>query len=170
MIDDNRADAVSKHEPDTRHPTNRLGRTADAFALLGPGGLRGSSIMGRPPMIFRSRNPTLLRILGSPKRTCDGWTRREMLLAGGLGLLGLDLPQFFRLSELQANQPRDYRLSRQFGRAKSVILIHLYGAHSQLETFDPKPDAPVEVRGELKSISSTLPGLRVCELLPNLAR
>jgi hypothetical protein len=93
-----------------------------------------------------------------------------MLLAGGLGLLGLDLPQFFRLSELQANQPRDYRLSRQFGRAKSVILIHLYGAHSQLETFDPKPDAPVEVRGELKSISSTLPGLRVCELLPNLAR
>src|SRR6516162_4799035 len=93
-----------------------------------------------------------------------------MLRAGSLGLLGLSLPDFFRLSTARANQPRSAAASKHFGRAKSVILIHLYGAHSQLETFDPKPDAPVEIRGELKSISSTLPGLRVCELLPNLAR
>jgi hypothetical protein len=93
-----------------------------------------------------------------------------MLRAGGLGLLGLDLPSFFRLSELHANQPRRAAPARHFGRAKSVILIHLYGAHSQLETFDPKPAAPVEVRGELKSIRSAVPGLDVCELLPDLAK
>ncbi len=112
----------------------------------------------------------MLRILGSPKRLCDGWTRREMLRAGGLGLLGLGLPDFFCLREAQANQPRHAAPARHFGRAKSVILLHLYGAHSQLETFDPKPDAPVEIRGELKSIRSAVPGLDVCELLPNLAR
>jgi hypothetical protein len=112
----------------------------------------------------------VLRILGSPKRLCEGWTRREMLRAGGLGLLGLNLPDFFRLSEVQANQPRHAAPTKHFGRAKSVILIHLYGAHSQLETFDPKPAAPAEIRGELKSIPSAVPGLDVCELLPNLAR
>jgi hypothetical protein len=112
----------------------------------------------------------MLRILGSPKHLCEGWTRREMLRAGGLGVFGLNLPEFFRLSELQANQPAHAAPARHFGRAKSVILIHLYGAHSQLETFDPKPTAPVEVRGELKSICSAVPGLDVCELLPDLAK
>src|SRR5262249_16445761 len=69
--------------------------------------------------------------------------------------------------ELQASAPaRD----RSFGRAKACILLYLYGAHSQLETFDMKPDAPVEIRGELKPIRSALPGCDVCELLPNLAK
>src|SRR5262249_59470520 len=69
--------------------------------------------------------------------------------------------------ELQASAPaRD----RSFGRAKACILLYLYGAHSQLETFDMKPDAPVEIRGELRPIRSTLPGCDVCELLPSLAR
>ena len=57
-----------------------------------------------------------------------------------------------------------------FGKAKSVILLFLYGGASQLETFDPKPEAPIEVRGKLGSIESSLPGCRVCEGLPNLAR
>src|SRR5579859_681545 len=97
----------------------------------------------------------MLRILGSPKSLCSGWTRREMLRAGGLGLLGISLADYLR---------------RSFGRAKSCILLYLYGAPSQLETFDMKPDAPVEIRGELKPIRSRLPGLDVCELLPNAAR
>src|SRR5262245_34158280 len=110
----------------------------------------------------------MLRILGSPKRLCSGWTRREMLQAGGLGMLGLGLGDVFRLTEAQAAPPatRD----RSFGKAKACILLYLYGAHSQLETFDMKPDAPVEIRGELKPIRSTLPGCDVCELLPSLAR
>jgi hypothetical protein len=112
---------------------------------------------------------TMLRILGSPKRLCNGITRREMVRAGGLGLCGLGLADFFRLSEVQAGQSRHLH-ARGFGKAKSCILLYLYGAPSQLETFDPKPDAAAEIRGELKHISSSLPGLNVGELLPHAAR
>jgi hypothetical protein len=111
----------------------------------------------------------MLRILGSPKRLCDGWTRRDMLWAGGLGLFGLALGDVLRLAEAQAAAP-GAPAARHFGRAKACILLYLYGAPSQLETFDMKPDAPVEVRGELKPIRSALPGCDVCELLPNAAR
>ena len=111
----------------------------------------------------------MLRILGSPKRLCDGLTRRDMLWAGGLSLFGLGLSDFLRLTEAQAASP-PAPPARHFGRARACILLYLYGAPSQLETFDMKPDAPVEVRGELKPIRSTLPGCDVCELLPNAAR
>jgi hypothetical protein len=111
----------------------------------------------------------MLRILGSPKRLCSGWTRREMLRAGGLSLLGISLPDYLRLSQ-PAAQAKPPQLHRSFGRAKACILLYLYGAPSQLETFDMKPNAPVEIRGEFKPIRSRLPGLDVCELLPNAAR
>jgi hypothetical protein len=111
----------------------------------------------------------MLRILGSPKQFCDGWTRREMLWAGGLGLFGLGLSDYFRLGELQATTTRK-PIGKSFGRAKACILLFLYGSPSQLETVDPKPDSPVGIRGELKSIRSRLPGLDVCELLPNFAK
>lgn len=111
----------------------------------------------------------MLRILGSAKHLCNGWTRREMLRAGGLSVFGLSLADYLRLSETQAAQTPDRR-TKSFGRAKACILLYLYGAPSQLETFDMKPDAPVEIRGELKPIRSRLPGLDVCELLPNAAR
>jgi hypothetical protein len=106
----------------------------------------------------------MLRILGSPKRLCNGPTRREMLCAGGLGLLGLSLPGLRATQAAHAaHQPHG------FGKAKACILLYLYGAPSQLETFDPKPGAPVEIRGELKSIRSRLAGADVCELLPRVA-
>jgi hypothetical protein len=90
-----------------------------------------------------------------------------LLHAGGLSLLGLSLADFLRFSELQAApRPAD----KHFGKAKACILLYLYGSPSQLETFDMKPDAPVEIRGELKPIPSTIPGLPVCELLPNLSK
>lgn len=110
----------------------------------------------------------MLRILGSAKELCGGMTRREMLRVGGLGFAGLSLPQMLRLQELSASQEASH--PRSFGKAKSVILIHLYGAPSQLEWCDPKPDAPLEVRGELGTIPSSLPGCGVCELLPNHAK
>src|SRR5262249_11030449 len=109
----------------------------------------------------------MLRILGSRKQLCSGWTRREMLWAGGLGLFGLGLDDFFRLREAQG---ADRACPKSFGKAKACILLYLYGSPSQLETFDMKPAAPVEIRGELKAIRSSLPGLDVCELLPNLAK
>jgi hypothetical protein len=111
----------------------------------------------------------MLRILGSPKRLCNGFTRREMLRAGGLGLFGLGLADFLRLSEAQADLSHA-KVGKSFGRAKACILLYLYGSPSQIETFDMKPDAPAEIRGELKPIRSSMAGADVCELLPNLAR
>ena len=104
----------------------------------------------------------MIRILGTPKRLCDGLTRRDLLHvgAGSLGLMGLG-----GLSG--AASPL---VKGGFGQAKSCIFLFLYGSPSQLETFDPKPDAPEQIRGELKSIPSKVPGLDVCELLPRMAR
>jgi hypothetical protein len=92
-----------------------------------------------------------------------------MLCAGGLSLLGISLPDYLRLSAAQPARGAGKGIPG-FGRAKACILLYLYGAPSQLETFDMKPDAPVEIRGELKPIRSRLPGLDVCELLPHAAR
>src|SRR5205085_6921335 len=109
----------------------------------------------------------MLRILGSPKKLCGGMTRRDWLRIGGLGLAGLSLPDVLRLQAAGAETPKD---DPSFGRAKAIILIHLYGSPSQLEWVDCKPDAPVEVRGEFGVIPSSLPGCQVCELFPNMAK
>lgn len=109
----------------------------------------------------------MLRILGSPKQLCDGMSRRELLQVGGLGVGGLGLSQFLELREAQASSSRDLP---QFGKAKRCLLLYLYGAPSQLETFDMKPQAPVEIRGTMKPIPSSLPGLDVCEHLPETAK
>ena len=111
----------------------------------------------------------MLRILGSRKTFCDGITRRDMLWAGGLGMFGLGLADYFRLNDLQAGQPRP-RMPRSFGKAKACILLYLYGSPSQLEMADMKYDAPLEIRGELGGIRSNLPGCDVCELLPYTSR
>lgn len=111
----------------------------------------------------------MLRVRGSPLQLCDGWTRRDVLQAGGLGALGLSLADFFRLQEAQAARPAHHE-PKNFGKAKSCILLYLYGAASQIETFDPKPAAPPEIRGTLGTIRSSLPGLDVGELLPQTAK
>ncbi|HYH67893.1 MAG TPA: DUF1501 domain-containing protein [Urbifossiella sp.] len=109
----------------------------------------------------------MLRVLGNPKRLCDGSSRRDFLVAGGLAPLGLTLPDFLRA---QASTPSAVGREPGFGKAKACILLFLYGSPSQLELADQKPDAPVEVRGELGSIRSSLPGCDVCELLPHTSR
>jgi Protein of unknown function (DUF1501) len=111
----------------------------------------------------------VLRILGSRKTLCDGLTRRDLLHLGGLGMFGaahLGLADWLRLNRLGAAAAP----ARHFGRARSCILIHLFGAAPSHETFDPKPDAPAEVQGELKAIPSSVPGVHVCEGLPRVAR
>ena len=110
----------------------------------------------------------MLRILGSRRSLCDGFTRREMLTAGGLTLLGLGLEDFLRLKELQA-AGRGTAGDSSFGRAKSCILLYLFGAPSHIEFCDLKPDAPREIRGDFKTIRSSLPGCDVCEHLPKTA-
>lgn len=116
----------------------------------------------------RPGETSMIRILGGPKRLCDGLTRRDLLHVGSLGLLGHGLAR--RAGAAGPPGPgRSGDLGR-FGQAKACIFLFLYGSPSQLETFDPKPDAPEQIRGELKSIASRVPGLDVCELLPKLAR
>ncbi len=109
----------------------------------------------------------MLNILGSAKQLCGGVTRRDLLRIGSTGLVGLNLAD---LDALQRASAAAGSGGRNFGRAKNIIVIHLYGSPSQLETFDTKPDAPVEVRGDLGFIQSSIPGLTMGELLPNTAK
>jgi hypothetical protein len=115
----------------------------------------------------------MLRVLGHPKRLCDGITRRDLLQIGGAGFLGLGLNQLLEAKSLSSPRTANSAASASpgsFGRAKHCILLFLYGSPSQLETFDMKPEAPLEVRGTMKPIPSSLPGLDVVEHLPHVAR
>src|SRR5438552_10507568 len=117
----------------------------------------------------------MLSILGRTGRLCDGWSRRELLQIGTLGLFGLGLPQFLRRQALAqdavAGQPgRDPRGTRGFGRARSLILLYLQGAPSHIDLWDPKPDAPSSIRGEFRPIATNAPGVFLSETLPRLAR
>src|SRR5215470_15373740 len=116
-----------------------------------------------------SRVLEMLPISGSRKTLCDGITRRDLLQIGGLSSLGLSLSEFLRLNEAQAETTGD-QTPAGFGQAKACILIHLFGAPPQHETFDPKPLAPTEIQGEMKAISTCLPGVEVCERLPRTAK
>jgi len=94
---------------------------------------------------------------------CDGFLRRDILRVGGLTALGLGLDDYLRHQRLSAAEPQTPV------RAKSCILIWLDGGPSHLETFDPKPDAPAEVRGPLGTIATAIPGIRLNECLPKTA-
>lgn len=85
---------------------------------------------------------------------------------GGLSALGVSLPQLLHRS-VQAKPIEE--ASPGFGRAKSVIMLWLLGGPPQHETWDPKPDAPKEVRGDYRPISSVVPGIQVGELMPRTA-
>lgn len=99
-------------------------------------------------------------------RLCDGLSRRELLHLGGLAAIGLSGPPLFLAASLTASTP----VNGGRGKAKACILLFPYGSPPQHETFDPKPDAPVEVRGELGSIVTRVPGLRICDRLPRIAQ
>lgn len=90
-----------------------------------------------------------------------GMSRRELLQVGYSGLLGLGLPAVLT--------GRGALAAETTKRPKSLVIVFLTGAASHHDTFDMKPDAPAEVRGEFKSIATSIPGLHVCEHLPRLA-
>jgi hypothetical protein len=107
----------------------------------------------------------VIKLLGSARRGCDGPTRREMLTAGGLSLLG----SVFNTSAVRSTDaPASQHLRP--ARAKSVILIYLQGGAPTQDMYDLKPHAPNGVGGEFKPITSSAPGIDVCELLPLTAR
>ena len=109
----------------------------------------------------------MLQILDRPIRLCDEISRRQWLRIGGLGAFGLTLPA---LQSDPAMAAQVWDASDSFGKAKSCIVLFLLGGPPQHETWDPKPDAPAEVRGDLKPISSATPGLAVGELMPRTAK
>jgi uncharacterized protein (DUF1501 family) len=96
-------------------------------------------------------------------RCAGGISRRELLRLGSVGLLGLTLPQ------LLAAQAAAKEL-RSFGRAKSCILLFMWGGPAHQDTWDLKPDAPAEVRGEFRPIATSVPGIQISEHFPELSR
>ena len=96
-------------------------------------------------------------------RRCDGIPRREYLRIGALGLFGLNLPHLLRARDSATAKAAS-------GKDVSCILLWLSGGISQLDSFDPKPDAPKEIRGEFGTIRTSTPGIHFVEHLPKLAR
>ena len=100
----------------------------------------------------------MLRLTNDKSRYCDGLSRRSFLQAGALAMGGLSLP-----SILQAEQQAGTRSN------KAIIMVYLSGGLSHHDSFDMKPDAPAEIRGEFRPIQSRVPGIQVSEYLPRLA-
>src|SRR5437867_3794178 len=102
----------------------------------------------------------MFTVLGSPRRCCDGITRRESLKAGAVAALnGFALPDLLAAEE---NRPPDF----QPGKAKNVMVLFLFGGAAHQDMWDLKPDAPVEIRGEFRPVATTAPGIQICEHLP----
>jgi hypothetical protein len=99
----------------------------------------------------------MFNLLGPGKKFCDGVTRRSFLKLGGLAMGGLHLPALLQAAPSAGHS------------SKSVIMIYLSGGLAHQDSFDLKPEAPAEIRGEFQPIDSSLAGLQVCELLPQLA-
>jgi uncharacterized protein (DUF1501 family) len=91
---------------------------------------------------------------------CDGFTRRDFLHAGALAPLGLTLPGFFSRRAAAASPDSDV----------NCIMLFLVGGPSQLDTWDPKPDSPAEIRGPFKAIPTNVAGTRISEIFPKMAR
>ena len=107
----------------------------------------------------------MITVLGSPRRTCDGVTRRETLAAGALTLLGSN----FTLPNLLAAEAKK-PVGARAGKAKNVILLYLLGGAPTQDMWDMKPDAPAEVRGEFKPIATSARGVSICEHLPRTSK
>src|SRR4026207_1985712 len=102
----------------------------------------------------------MLTIYGRRHRFCDGISRRNFMKIGALGLGGLALPQLIE-AETQAGIRKSH---------KAIIMIYLPGGPPHQDMFDLKTDAPSEIRGEFKPIRTNVPGIHVCEHLPQVAR
>jgi hypothetical protein len=98
------------------------------------------------------------------RKPCVGPSRRELLRVGSLGFLGLALDDWFRL------QAQAQNISGSKQKVRNCILIWLAGGPSHLDTFDPKPNAAADVRGEFKPIDTSVSGLKISEVFPKLAK
>lgn len=103
----------------------------------------------------------MLSVLGHGAKLCDGISRREFLRVGGLAFAGLTLADVLRLRA---------GATPNAGRGKSVIMIWLRGGASHIDSYDMKPQAPAEIRGEFKPIPTNVPGIQICEHMPRQAK
>src|SRR5690348_4210892 len=114
----------------------------------------------------------MLNLPGHRSFTCEGPTRREWMRIGSIGLMGLSLPHFFlwRDRAKAASIASKYAGIRGWESAQSVIMVFLQGGPSHIDIWDPKPDAPSNIRGEFKSIKSNVSGIWLSETMPLLAK
>src|SRR2546421_2339511 len=106
----------------------------------------------------------MLDLIHGSSTDCTGLSRRSFLRVGGLTALGLSLPGFLRLQARAAEAKKADR------KNINCILLWMQGGPSHHDTFDPKPDAPAEIRGEFGTIPTTLPGVRFADVVPMLAK
>src|SRR5437763_3560590 len=95
-----------------------------------------------------------------PATFCDGLSRRDFLHAGAISMLGLTLPNINRLRAAGLAADNDV----------NCIMLFLVGGPSQIDTWDPKPNAPEEVRGPFKAIDTNVPGMQISEIFPKMAK
>jgi hypothetical protein len=100
-------------------------------------------------------------------RNCDGFNRRDFLKIGLGGTLGLGLSDLLRL-RASANEGSDAKSAA--ARNLNCIMIWMDGGPSHYETFDPKPDAPAEIRGSFGTVPTSVPGVHFSDVVPNLAK
>src|SRR5438876_4243084 len=111
----------------------------------------------------RGRSP-MITMLGGPRRCCDGLTRRQTLQAGALALLaGFNLPTLLKAEESRKSHERP-------GKAKNVILLYLLGGAATQDMVDLKPNAPAEMRGEIKPVPRNVARNQIREHLPRMAQ
>jgi hypothetical protein len=110
-------------------------------------------------MISSRRSSLVLKILGRKTRSGCGVNRRDFITIGSLGMGGLALPDLLRADAADGTQRRH----------KAVIMIYLTGGPPHLDMVDLKPNAPAEIRGEFLPISTKVPGIQICELMPRMA-
>ncbi len=129
---------------------------------------QGRATQTDPLLNFLARRPPVQSRESRSSVTCSGprsshrdWDRREFLHIGLGGFASLSLPGLFQLRAANAAEDTTQHTA--------VILVWLRGGASHLETFDPKPQAPSEIRGPYQSIRTNVAGLQICELLPRLA-
>ena len=101
--------------------------------------------------------------LGSTNRYCDGLSRRSFLQLGVAGLASVGLPALLRARESSKESLAETKNT-------SVILIWLDGGPTHLDMYDLKPEAPAEYRGTLKPIRTNVPGIDICEYMPEQAK
>lgn len=103
----------------------------------------------------------MFTVFGSKSRLCNGVSRRGFLRIGAAGALGISLADLLRADDARRQDPSYAK--------KSIINVFLNGGPSHLDTFDPKPLAPKEIRGEFDAIDTKVPGIQICEPMPRLA-